>query len=90
MIQKISPLPSPKRAYATEGLLPAGGLRAGRLLLSSSSLGCESKRRTDFAQEGSFLPFPNLLPGLDCRQKVLNFCFDQWVEICERFIGFIG
>jgi 16S rRNA (cytosine967-C5)-methyltransferase len=25
-----SALPSPKRAYATEGLLPAGGLRAGR------------------------------------------------------------
>jgi hypothetical protein len=27
---KVTALPSPKRAYATEGLLPAGGLRAGR------------------------------------------------------------
>jgi hypothetical protein len=35
---KGSALPSPKRAYATKGLLPAGGLRAGRSKTFSAGL----------------------------------------------------
>jgi hypothetical protein len=40
-------LPSPKRAYATEGLLPAGGLRAGR----SEVYGLMSESLKDFTNQ---------------------------------------